>query len=87
MREHPRSSDPDFVPYANGVTYVGYCIASEGCDADATEMVGPRSLCAAHAEKERAERAKSKAWSDAWAASPEGKAEMRREQAWEAQVS
>lgn len=56
--------------FANGVTYVAYCIAAGGCDQDATEMVEPLSLCAAHATKERNDRAVRAAFWDG----PEGRA-------------
>jgi hypothetical protein len=35
-----RPGDDGFVPYANGRTYVGYCV-SRDCPDAAVEMVGP----------------------------------------------
>lgn len=81
---HIRPGDEGFVPYANGVTYVSYCIE---CGSDATEMVGPESLCSTHAAERKAERAKSSRWAAEWAASPEGRAEIARENALERRYS
>lgn len=79
---------------ANGITFRPDCShrqfierVEHRCDAEATEMVGPESMCAVHAEVRRVENARHDAAMRAWAESPEGIAEARREQAWEARVS
>lgn len=79
--------------WVNGRTYVERCLGSSyapgrsECGEPATQMVGPLSLCDACTEVEHKGRQRSAERARAWAASPEGQAEMRREQEWEARVS
>lgn len=77
--------------YANGLTFHHTCTFrlrdQSTCTDDATEMVGPESMCAEHAVARRAENARHDAAMRAFAESPEGIEEARREMAWEARVS
>lgn len=75
---------------ANGLTYHHTCLYSQRgvrCGESATEMVGPESMCAEHALARRFENDRHRLAMEAWANSPEGIAEARREQEWEARVS
>lgn len=85
-----RPGDPGFQPYANGVTYVPYCIDDRRdgiCGDAATEMVGPLSLCAKHAEAERVERARHDEFVRAYSETPEAKAAAAAERRLEGRVS
>lgn len=79
------------VKYANGLTFYHRCTYSQpgsvGCPVPPVEMVGPESMCAEHAAVRREENERHAAAMRAWAESPEGIAEARREMEWEARVS
>lgn len=76
---------------ANGLTFHHACTFRVPGEVDCTtppvEMVGPESMCAEHAAVRREQNERHDAAMKAWAESPEGIAEARREQAWEARVS
>lgn len=78
------------IGYSNGRTYRPNCLWRRGglsCIYDATEMVGPESLCGAHASDTVTERERHRQMIEAYADSPEGRAEARAEQRWESRVS